>query len=303
VASVRRTSAALDARAPFDLSLLPTLVALLRTRNVTRAAEQLGLSQPTVSRSLVRLREIFEDELLIRVGTGWGLTERARALEGPARGLLEGAREIVARPEQIGRSLVIAAADYGEVVGFPLLWRALGRFESRPLVEVRYLGGRVEEALAQGEIDLFLGAGAPPIEGVVQRKLLPDRNVLVIPRSLAGKPLDALSFVDVCPRGPGSGLLGRVSSRAWQPRIAVTTPHFVAALQCVRSCELAAVLPARLVEVFGDRELRVSSAPVTIPAFSLCVYSARGAQRDARIARVRDALSQQALAETTAPAS
>jgi DNA-binding transcriptional LysR family regulator len=303
VSTVRRTAAALDVSAPFDLSLLPTLVALLRTRNVTRAAEQLGLSQPTVSRSFARLREIFHDPLLVRAGTGWALTERGRALEGPARALLEGARGMVAGPDEHERPLVVAAADYGEIVGFPLLWRALARLAARPRVDVRNLGGRVEDALERGEIDLFLGAGVPPIEGVVQRKLLADRNAMVVSRALAGVALEDLSFVDVCPRGEGSGLLGRVSSRAWRPRIAVTTPHFVSALHLVRTCQLAAVLPARLVEVFGEREVRVTPPPVTIPGFSLCVYSARAAQRDPRIAAVRDALSQQALAETHAVAS
>ena len=45
--------------AGLDLNLLPALEALLRLRNVTRAAAEVGLSQPAMSRALARLREIF----------------------------------------------------------------------------------------------------------------------------------------------------------------------------------------------------------------------------------------------------
>ena len=54
--------------AALDLNLLPPLEALLRRRNVTRAAAEVGLSQPAMSRALARLRKIFDDPLLVRTG-------------------------------------------------------------------------------------------------------------------------------------------------------------------------------------------------------------------------------------------
>lgn len=57
-----------------DLNLLLTLEALLKERNVTRAAENLGLSQPAVSAALGRLRRHFDDELLLRKGNRYELT-------------------------------------------------------------------------------------------------------------------------------------------------------------------------------------------------------------------------------------
>ena len=53
-----------------DLNLLVYLDALLRERNVTRAADQLGLSQPAMSNGLRRLRDLFEDPLLVRTSDG-----------------------------------------------------------------------------------------------------------------------------------------------------------------------------------------------------------------------------------------
>ncbi|UUU26405.1 LysR family transcriptional regulator [Streptomyces sp. DSM 40750] len=63
-----------------DLNLLVPLDALLQERSVTRAAQRLGLSQPTVSSALARLRRHFGDELLTRVGNTYELTPLAERL-------------------------------------------------------------------------------------------------------------------------------------------------------------------------------------------------------------------------------
>lgn len=53
-----------------DLNLLLTLDVLLAERSVTRAAERLNLSQPSVSVQLARLREVFNDPLLVPAQRG-----------------------------------------------------------------------------------------------------------------------------------------------------------------------------------------------------------------------------------------
>ena len=52
----------------FDLNLLVTLDALLTEKNVTRAGLRMNLSQPAMSGGLARLREFFQDELLVPMG-------------------------------------------------------------------------------------------------------------------------------------------------------------------------------------------------------------------------------------------
>jgi DNA-binding transcriptional LysR family regulator len=66
-----------------DLNLLVALDALLLEANVSRAAMRIGLSQPAASHALQRLRDIFGDPLLVRVGARMELTPRAQALRGP----------------------------------------------------------------------------------------------------------------------------------------------------------------------------------------------------------------------------
>lgn len=64
-----------------DINLLVTLKVLLEECNVTRAAKRLHLSQPSVSRALQRLRELFEDPLFTRAAHGLVPTPKAKALE------------------------------------------------------------------------------------------------------------------------------------------------------------------------------------------------------------------------------
>lgn len=68
-----------------DLNLLKVLDALLTERNVTRAGEKLGRSQPAVSNALNRLRTLLGDELLVRGPSGFVLTSRAVSMRQPLR--------------------------------------------------------------------------------------------------------------------------------------------------------------------------------------------------------------------------
>lgn len=66
-----------------DLNLLVALEALLELRSTTETARRLNLSQPTISAALGRLREYFDDELLVNVGRDMVPTPKAEEL-GPA---------------------------------------------------------------------------------------------------------------------------------------------------------------------------------------------------------------------------
>ena len=81
----------------FDLNLLVGLHALLYFRNVTRAAEHVGVSQPAMSRELRQLRQLFGDELLVRVGREYRLTTLARELIEPLGQVIVSIEGAVAR--------------------------------------------------------------------------------------------------------------------------------------------------------------------------------------------------------------
>lgn len=110
-----------------DLNLLVYLDVLLREQNVTRAAEQLGITQPALSNGLKRLRELFDDPLLVRTSQGMMPTERARALQSQVRQALAMIEEAVAPAAEFDaresrRVFQIMASDYAEsILLYPLL--------------------------------------------------------------------------------------------------------------------------------------------------------------------------------------
>ncbi|MEU0797518.1 LysR family transcriptional regulator [Amycolatopsis sp. NPDC005961] len=112
--------------ATLDLNLLVTLDALLQQRSVTRAAEQVGLSQPAVSAQLARLRRHFHDELLTRVGNTSRLTPLAVQLKERVRVALTGVDRVFTAaadfdPAATAREFSFVVSDYGAAVLGPAL--------------------------------------------------------------------------------------------------------------------------------------------------------------------------------------
>ncbi len=124
-----------------DLNLVLALRALLEERNVTRAGQRVGLSQPAMSAALSRLRRHFDDELLARTGNSYELTPLGAALLDrtvSACDLLE--RVFTSQtgfdPATERREFTLVTSDYGlSVFGVPLA-RVLHR--EAPEVRLRF---------------------------------------------------------------------------------------------------------------------------------------------------------------------
>src|SRR5262245_19177613 len=81
--------------ASLDLNLLVALESLLEETSVGRAAERVSLSQPAMSYALKKLRVLFADPLLVRVGAQMQLTTRGEALRDPLREALSRVRGLL----------------------------------------------------------------------------------------------------------------------------------------------------------------------------------------------------------------
>lgn len=104
-----------------DLNLLVILDALLEEQNVSRAGQRIGLSQSATSAALARLREIFHDPLLVRVGRQLALTENAEKLIEPLRDALTRVEQTFMLqtgfdPSTDSRTFTISASDYAVLV-------------------------------------------------------------------------------------------------------------------------------------------------------------------------------------------
>ncbi|MEM1414199.1 MAG: LysR family transcriptional regulator [Myxococcota bacterium] len=144
-----------------NLNLLPVLNAVLRTRSVSRAAVQLELAQSSVSASLKRLREVFDDELLVQGSNGPTLTPRARELQVPLASLMEQLRRDVLRPTfdeaTTRRAFRIASTDYVAAVLGPRVAEMLAERAPGLTVQFVEVGPSCVDDLDSGELDVVLG--------------------------------------------------------------------------------------------------------------------------------------------------
>jgi DNA-binding transcriptional LysR family regulator len=144
-----------------DLNLLVALDALLSEQNISRAAEKIHLSQSAMSNALARLREYFNDELLVQVGRKMEATPRAEALRDSVRDILVRVDATVAAqprfaPAQANRLFRLFVSDYTLTTLMPHLLalayeQAPGiRFDLRPQVAFPH------RVLERGEADLLI---------------------------------------------------------------------------------------------------------------------------------------------------
>lgn len=125
----------LDGRKPitrFDLNLLSALDALLTGQSVTRAAQQLNVTQPTMSGMLQRLRYQFNDQLLVRNGRQMELTPFAASLVAPVREAIIGVEQLmraepVFDPATSTRAFKVMASDYCISIFLSRIAQKIGR--------------------------------------------------------------------------------------------------------------------------------------------------------------------------------
>lgn len=164
--------------ASVDLNLLVELEALLQYRNITHAAQHVGRSQPAMSRALSRLRDMFNDDLLVRGSSGLVPTPQAEHLAQMLPSVLNAIRELVSCSSglrDLRSKVTMAMPDHQSLVLLPYLLPRLG--ERAPHVDIvtePLLDGALRR-LEQGEIDFAIGqiGAAPP--GYLRRGLYADR--------------------------------------------------------------------------------------------------------------------------------
>jgi DNA-binding transcriptional LysR family regulator len=278
-----------------DLNLLVTLDVLLSEHNVTRAAERLHFSQPSVSVHLAKLRDIFGDPLLLPGPRGMRPTARAESLREPLREALASlaravSPESVFEPATATNTWRIAATDYSETtVLMPALNRLRADAPNTRVAVLEMVPARTARQAEQGEIDLAFHTtiDAPP--SLHQRVLFKESYVLVGRRDhprLKRKPtlaqFCALEHVIVSP--DGGGFYGAtdeaLAERGMARRVALSVPHFLFMRSLIEQTDLVGMLPARLV---GERErgaLRVVRPPVDVAGYEITMAWHERVHRD-----------------------
>jgi DNA-binding transcriptional LysR family regulator len=146
-----------------DLNLLPIAVTLYDELNVSRAAQQLGMSQPAVSKALRRLRETFDDPLFVRGPNGIVPTPRAHAIVAQARSHLHVLQEDLLKGEQFDpakstRPIVLGLSDIAEMAFLSSILQHLRTHAPKcPVSTVSLRDAQLAEGLEKGDIDVAAG--------------------------------------------------------------------------------------------------------------------------------------------------
>jgi DNA-binding transcriptional LysR family regulator len=277
-----------------DLNLLLTLDALLSEHNVTRTAQRLGFSQPTVSVHLAKLRQVFGDPLLLPGPRGMRPTARADALREPLRQALDALEHAVAParpfdPAGASRTWRIAASDYSEsAILLPVLAGLRTDAPGLRLAILEVAPSRIARQAERGEIDLAFHTSEDAPPGLRHRVLFTERYVLV---GRAGHPrlkrrptlaqFCALEHVIVSPDGGGfRGSTDAVLRKmGLARRVVLSVPHFLFVMSVLAATDLVAMLPARLVGGIGH-SLRVVEPPVEIPGYGMAMLWHERSHRD-----------------------
>lgn len=288
--------------AKVDLNLLVVLDALLEQRGVTRAAEQLGLSQPATSAALARLRRLLGDPLFVKAGQEMRPTPRALELATPVRRVLGMVREEILRtagfdPATSDKTFQLIAPDIAEVI---LLPRLLARLRERaPGVRIRAQSmprHAAAQALASGTADLALGY-FPDLRRneFYQQRLFKHRYRCVVRRDHPGigarmtlrQYLDAPHAV-VWPEGREHLFETYMQSRKLERRVVLELSHFTSLLTLIPSSDLIATVPEDLASFFeAHADIRVLDLPLRAPEVEVHQFWHQRLHRDAAHAWLR----------------
>jgi DNA-binding transcriptional LysR family regulator len=263
-----------------DISLrhLKVLSLLLEVGSLTQAAQILGISQPSVSKSLARLRAHFGDPLLVRVGLHMRPTPKAIDLIEPLRSLLTASDTLRSSTQTFDpavsvREFSCLVTEVGMVQFIPLLMRRLE--QAGPGLSLRALpldNRPFEPRLEAGEADVAV-AYLPEASGAVRRQRLYADGHLSVARQ--GHPrLQALMTEDgfwaerhVLMATLGAGRAANrqldeiLAARLRPGQVQVRVPSFLAGAFVASRTDAVATLPARLAETLAADLGLVAFAP------------------------------------------
>jgi len=277
-----------------DLNLLVYLDVLLRECNVTQAANQLGLSQPAMSNGLRRLRDLFNDPLLVRTSDGMTPTARALELEPLVRDILSGVERAIQPtsefdPMDAKQVIRVMASDYAESTLFPAVLQQLRELAPGLTLDVMTPSDVSFLDVERGKIDLVINRFDQMPQSFHQITLWADSFACLLSRDnpiLERFDLEsylAANHIWVSKTGMGVGVgvdpddvqrLGWVDhaldAMGKKRNIRVFTRHYQAAMTLAEQNDLIVTLPTRATWLKRDNpRVVVRDCPFTVPPLEL----------------------------------
>ncbi|MES2943334.1 MAG: LysR family transcriptional regulator, partial [Pseudomonadota bacterium] len=272
-----------------DIKLLRLLDQLYITHSVTKAADALGQSQPTVSIWLAKLREQLGDPLFVRTTDGMLPTPRTDALIGTVREVLGGLQRLgetgaVFEPATAQRRFAICMTDASHITLLPRLLAHVRAAAPGIALEASRIDDSLADALQTGQADLAVGFLPWLDTGFYQQTLYAQDWICLAnarhPRIISEQPehWNISAYQQEAHIGISSGtgyqlLNNAVASQHLTRRIQLELPGFLGLSAILATSDLVATLPRHIGETLArssiNKGLRVLPCPVAIPGFTV----------------------------------
>lgn len=281
-----------------DLNLLRLFDAVYRCNSVSRAAEQLDLTQPAASQGLTRLRTLLHDPLFVRSGGGVAPTPKAQRLADAVRdalSMLEQALNESAEfaPLSSRRTFRIHMSDIGEARFLPEMMSALRTLAPGIHIETFPLPpDEIADSLDRGRIDFAFGF-LPTVKDTQRQHLLTDHYIVLLrekhPFALAfnrrkstpAALLESLHKLEFVAVRSHSDTLRILQLLQLESRLRLTTEHFMVLPAIVRATDLAVVMPYNIAKGFAEEGgYAIIEPPFPLRDFSVALHSSRRFESD-----------------------
>ena len=272
-----------------ELHHLRVLDVLLREHGLTRAARELNVSQPALSKTLAHLRRHFDDPLFVRVGLRMEPTPKALQLQAPVRAILERiqslrSEHIAFDPRSSHRTFNFSVVDAGLIKLLPpLVERLLSEAPNVRLNVLQLEAAHLEPWLESGKLDFAMGSFPSLTKGIRRQLLWAERYVGVVrrghPRIAADPTLRLFAaekhvLVSIAGSGHAHQTMERALERAIPPEnIICRIPMFIGAAVLAKHSDAVAVLPHSIATVLAqDLDLQIIRPPVKLPKIDIYQY-------------------------------
>ncbi len=289
-----------------DLNLFVVLDAIYTEGNLTRAGEIIGITQPAVSNSLSRLRNLFDDPLFVRTAEGMVPTPVAQNVIGQVRQALGLIRSSVQDSETFdpsisGKRFRISTNDLSQAILLPKIFRLLKREAPEVSVDCYQVHRRdMSIELASGNLDLAIDVPLPPDPQIKQKPLSSNPYVCVVRRDneLVKDVLDLdtylkLKHIHISSRRGGLGHVDLALGKMGKKReIILRTQNYLATPEMAATTDFAITVPRIFAEFLSRTvDVNVLELPFETPDLEAFLYWHESTDKDQANIWIREMIS------------
>lgn len=260
-----------------NYKLLPALVSVLTTKNLTESAKELNVTQSAMSKTLSQIRQAFDDQILIREGSQFVLTQKGEQLKLQLPALMQQLDDLYF-PESLNiegsqRVFRFSSSDYVAQAVFPEVLKQVENAAPSASIEYRlWEKERLTDSSSQ-QVDLITTITDSVPENLYGHMMAEDQSVIVLSDSheLAEKDIsieDYLSARHILITGGGDkdSLIDQALKVKGQQRdIVAQVPFFQAAIELVLSTNSVLTIPLHIAAEFSKKyPLQIKPLPMTI---------------------------------------